>query len=120
MCIKRLLFIVFVYLMAFRGYAQSDSSAINYRVSARNLHSSQYGSQVVPAGFIAAGVILELSDVKKEIQEAIPGTNTNIDDYLQWAPVAIMYSSDLLGIKHKNKLFNQTKYLLFAGLATLH
>jgi membrane-associated phospholipid phosphatase len=118
MCINRLVFIVFAYLMAFRVNAQTDSSAFNCTASARDVNSSQLRALLIPVSFIATGAILELSDVKREIQEAMPGTNAKIDDYLQWAPVAIIYSSDLLRIKHKNNVFNQTKYLLFSELAT--
>ena len=41
-----------------------------------------------------------------------------LDNYIQYAPIAELYIADLSGIKHKNSVWNQTKYLAISELIT--
>jgi len=75
-------------------------------------------NQILPSALIVTGLVLLPPDIKNKLQEAIPRTETNVDDYLQWAPIGVMYVSDMFTKKHQNNLFNQTKYLSFSLLAT--
>jgi len=75
-------------------------------------------NQVVPISLISGGLLIEALGCKQEMQEWFPSTNTDVDDYIQYAPIAILYTSDLLGAKHRNSVFNQTKYLIISELAT--
>ncbi len=75
-------------------------------------------NQLVPIGLISGGLLIEALGCKQEMQEWFPRTNTDIDDYIQYAPIAILYISDLLGAKHRNNAFNQTKYLIISELTT--
>ena len=74
--------------------------------------------QVIPLSFISSGLIIESLKVKEDIQNALPRTKTKIENYLQYAPILMLYSSDLLHIKHRNSTFNQTKYLIISELTT--
>ncbi|MFY9153226.1 MAG: phosphatase PAP2 family protein [Prolixibacteraceae bacterium] len=62
--------------------------------------------------------MLNIGNFKETINAHTPKTNTTIDNYLQYAPAAQMYLFDAFGIKHKNNVFDQTKYLLISQLAS--
>lgn len=72
---------------------------------------------ILPISLITAGSILNFGNRKYDFQSSIKKTNTNVDDYIQYAPIGIMYVSDAIGIKHKNTCFNQTKYLFLSELS---
>lgn len=72
----------------------------------------------MPAGLIISSLVVEFSGIKERWQEAIPDTHTDIEDYLQYTPIAILYGADVAGVKHKNPVFTQTKYLIIAELTT--
>jgi hypothetical protein len=98
----------------FKQFVQNDTS-----ISAEDYKKQfKFRNQILPVSLIVAGVALEAGTIKEDIQEAFPRTNTDIDDYLQWAPAVVMYSADIFTSKHKNNVFNQTKYLLISELAT--
>ena len=75
----------------------------------------QYG---LPASLLAGSIILQIGDIKKDIQSFFPNTETHIDDWLKFGPEVEMYAFDLAGIKHKNTVFDQTKYLIISHLVT--
>jgi len=75
-------------------------------------------NQIVPIGLISGGLLIEALNCKQKMQDWFPGTITNVDDYIQYAPIAILYTSDFFGVKHRNNVFNQTKYLIISELAT--
>ncbi|MBE9469509.1 MAG: phosphatase PAP2 family protein [Bacteroidetes bacterium] len=74
-------------------------------------------NEIIPISLITAGSILNFGNRKYDFQSYIKKTNTNVDDYIQYAPTGIMYISDAIGIKHKNTAFNQTKYLFLSELS---
>jgi hypothetical protein len=80
--------------------------------------SFKFKNQVLPSALIVSGLVLLPPDIRQKLQDAIPRTDTQIDDYLQWAPAGVMYVSDIFTDKHRNNLFNQTKYLSISLLAT--
>ena len=69
---------------------------------------------IAPSLLIAGGTILHFSDWKYDINEW-RGEHFNytgsLDDYLRFAPIATVYSLNLLGIKGKNNIGNQTAIL---------
>jgi membrane-associated phospholipid phosphatase len=75
-------------------------------------------SQILPISLITVGSLLNIGEIKNHIQDKLPNTNTNVEDYLQYAPIAEMYLSDALGFKHQNSIFDQTKYLAISQLTT--
>lgn len=70
--------------------------------------------QILPASLIVGGSLLTVGDIKYKFQDKLPNTNTSIDDILEYTPMAQMYVYDALGFKHKNTVWDQTKYLLIA------
>jgi hypothetical protein len=73
---------------------------------------------IVPATLIITGLALSGNETKKSLQDKFPRTSTKIDNWLQWSPGAVMYTADIFTKKHRNNLFNQTKYLCISLLAT--
>jgi hypothetical protein len=74
--------------------------------------------QLVPASLISAGILIEALNIKEEIQEWFPRTNTNIENYLRDVPVVMLYAADVSGFRHRNSAFNQTKFLIISRLTT--
>ena len=52
------------------------------------------------------------------IRQPFNGYETNLDDYIQYAPVVIMYTADLFKVPAKNTVWNQTKFLIMSELVT--
>lgn len=52
------------------------------------------------------------------IRQPFNGFTTEIDDYIQYAPIGIMYAADLAGVKSRNSVWNQTKYLAISEALT--
>lgn len=74
--------------------------------------------QIVPAALIISGLALTGQDTKENLQDLFPRSDTRIDNWLQWAPGAVMYTADIFTVNHKNNAFNQTKYLFISQLTT--
>lgn len=78
---------------------------------------------IVPAVLLASGAISNGSALEKNLNDRILdqlGSDFNfaIDDYLQYAPIGIMYAADIAGVKSKNHWFDQTKYLIMSNVVT--
>ena len=76
-----------------------------------------------PALLIGAGILaltdndfISDEDVYKFRQKVLPGSRTNIDDYIQYAPIAAVYGLNLIGVKGKHDLKTQTALLLKSEL----
>ncbi|WP_079700840.1 phosphatase PAP2 family protein [Daejeonella lutea] len=54
-------------------------------------------------------------ELNHELLEEMPGFSTNIDDKLQYAPVALVYTLGALGAKGKNNLFDRTALYLISN-----
>ncbi len=116
---KKLLGIIF-YLLLFSisSFGQSDSTQVN---SFEN--TSFFSKQILPLGLITTGALLNIGDIKYKIQNKIPNTTNNYDNYLQYVPMAQIYVFDALGFEHENTVFDQSKYLLISQLvssSTIH
>jgi membrane-associated phospholipid phosphatase len=72
---------------------------------------------------MALGLGLNTLDTKTKLQEDFrkPFNNfeTRVDDVLPLAPVGIMYSADLLKLKARNSVWNQTKYLAISEITSV-
>lgn len=81
-------------------------------------------SFLIPATFIAYGVVTIENDELKEMNEGIkreiwdehPHARSGIDNYLQWAPAAAVYGLNAIGIHGKHNLRDRT---MIYGLSTL-
>lgn len=75
-----------------------------------------------PVGLCGLGVSLMADSSKYGLQSLIQqpfnGFKTDLDDYIQFAPIVFMYGLDGLGVQAKNTPWNQTKYLAFSELGT--
>lgn len=72
-----------------------------------------------PAALITTGIVsttLFTAQLKYKIvterNEYLSNFHTNIDDYLQYAPIPIAYGLDALGIKSRNDMLNRSLILL--------
>ena len=52
------------------------------------------------------------------IRQPFNGYENPIDDYLQYVPIAMMYTADLFKVKSRNTVWNQTKFLALSELGT--
>lgn len=70
---------------------------------------------IVPLSLAGLSLSLNTIETKTKLQEdfrkPFNGYKTNVDDYIQYAPIGIMYAADLLKYKSRNSVWNQTKYL---------
>lgn len=73
----------------------------------------------VPAALLTTGIVsttLFTAQLKYKIvserNEHFSNFHTNIDDYLQYAPIPIAYGLDALGFKSKNDILNRSLILL--------
>jgi len=108
-----LVFVLLFNLINFNGFSQTDS------IPTKNYSKTTFiKKQILPISLIATGTLLNIGSVKNKIQDKFPNTNTNIDDYLQFAPMAQMYLYDMAGFKHKNSVFDQTKYLFISQISS--
>jgi membrane-associated phospholipid phosphatase len=102
------------------SFAQQDSIRTTQplRFSIRQLQ--------LPAGLIAAGILSNgksTESVKNEVLESrnknIPGFHTKIDNYLQYAPIALAYGLDAFGVPSRNDLLNRSIILAKGELLML-
>lgn len=70
----------------------------------------------LPASLLILGGITSIPDIKTSLQQGMFRTDTNIDDFLQFAPIFIMYGSYLFNVKHANTFGKQS---LFWGISQL-
>lgn len=97
---------------------QSANDTIKNKPDCRNLSGFLLKDQTVPLVLISSGLIIESANIKKEIQGWFPGTDTKVENYLQYTPIGILYISDIAGSRHRNNAFNQTKLLVISELTT--
>lgn len=111
----RLMIIVIFFIsnIAATVSAQSDTLRSENQVKKQFLKH-----QILPIGLITAGALLNIGQIKETVHDHTPQTNTNVENYLQYLPAAQIYAFDALGFKHRNYVFDQTKYLLISQLAS--
>lgn len=117
----RSLFTIFLLLLfSVCSFAQQDSVRIK-----RPLNFSIRQLQL-PAGLLDAGVLSNgrsEESVKNEMRESrnknIPGFHTKADNYLQYAPIALAYGLDAVGVPSRNDLLNRSVILAKGELIML-
>lgn len=130
----RLLVLVFLLFIANFGFTQSDSlievkSPVWEGVPLSDLnpqfqkHEALFDRIWAPAGLCLLSATLMTDSSKYGLQTLIRqpfnGFETDVDDYLQYTPIAIMYTADLFHVKSKNTTWNQTKFLAMSELGTM-
>jgi hypothetical protein len=76
-------------------------------------------NQAIPATMILTGSLMNFGNIKYAVHDAIGNTtDTRVDNYLQYAPIAEMYLADAIGLKHRNSIFHQTTYMFLSEVIT--
>ena len=65
---------------------------------------------IVPGALIVGGSGLLLTQLDRKVQESIPKTHTIIDDYTQFAQLAILIGADLAGVATQHNALGQGLY----------
>jgi membrane-associated phospholipid phosphatase len=113
--------VVIALLFSDVNFAQSDSSALSKQESYTS-NNLLFDKMWAPAtlGILSISLMTDSSKygLQSLIRQPFNNFNTEADDYLQYAPIGIMYLADLFKIKSKNTVWNQTKFLVISELGT--
>lgn len=107
-----LLVLQLVLFFQIRTYAQEfDTTVTKEEFSKKQI--------IVPATLILSGFVTNMNKplsikhyFRQERNEHIPHFSTTIDNYLQFAPIAVAYGLDAIGIKSRNNITNRSIILL--------
>jgi len=83
-----------------------------------------YKSLILPASLIGAGLLIKGSNhgldiiIRDARNATLPDFHTNVDDYLQYAPIVAVYGLDWMGVTSKNDLLDKTVLLVKAEILT--
>ena len=95
------------------------SSAQNDTLLKKEKTHFLFKKEIFPASLLVIGSALNYSNFRYFIREKAGNTtNIRLDNYIQYAPIAEIYIADLAGFRHKNTVWNQTKYLAISELVT--
>lgn len=104
-------------VLAQSGYSQQQTDSIQLPAMPRNkftVRQLQVPLTLTLMGLVASGnadgSIKNM--IVRERNEHMPHFRTNIDNYLQYSPIAIVYGLDAMGIKAKNDFANRTAMLI--------
>lgn len=79
-------------------------------------------SMILPVSLGVTGIVVKETNFREYFQEKVQSskirTNTKIDDYIQYVPIAQLYIADIYSSKGKNEIFQQTKNLAIAEIFT--
>lgn len=103
--------ILLLVLPLFPVYSQPDTTA-NLSKNERSFLSQQ----VLPLSLITVGALMNIGEFKYNIQENMPSTDTDLDDWFQYVPIGQMYLADIAGGESVNSWFDQSKYLLVSEI----
>ncbi|NAS13336.1 phosphatase PAP2 family protein [Poritiphilus flavus] len=74
---------------------------------------------IIPGVLGGTALLLNNGDFEQELQPKInQDLRTNIDDYTRFAPLALMYGADALGVQAENHWFDQSKNAALSLLLT--
>ena len=96
---------------------------INWFGESLNLKTNSWQKKIiVPSVFMIAGLSLNTMATKTKIQDIVRAPfndyKTNLDDYIQYAPIVTMYAADLFKTPARNSVWTQSKYLVISELVT--
>jgi hypothetical protein len=120
-----LLNIMFLPLLLF---SQSDSLSKKHEQInwiKHNLNSPKqklWSSTILPLSLGFTSLSLNQKTTKLNLQNQVlkpfNGYSNHIDDYIQYAPIGIMYGADLFKFKAEHSIWNQTKFLFMSEAIT--
>lgn len=117
----------FIFLFIYTKAEAQLKDTNELKVKTLAIHSNDYLAPLILLGtsliaFTDNG-IFDNHIIQDARNEWMPAFHSRVDDYLQFAPIAMVFASDLLGVNTKNKFWNQTILLakaeLFTGLIIL-
>lgn len=121
---KLALFSTILIVLGQKGLCQQADSLVKLPELPRNKFSVR--QLQIPIGLMAMGISVSGNAdksiknlIKRERNEHMPTFRTNIDNYLQYSPIAVVYGLDALGIKAKNDFANRTAILVKGELMML-
>lgn len=110
-----------VSLLAVCSLGQAQSIAVPDSAILKKQHFLR--SLIVPVTLITIGAvscngprIINKKEFAEERNEVLPRFNTKLDDYLQYAPIVMVYGMDALGYKGKHDAWNQTAIFIKSEL----
>jgi hypothetical protein len=114
--ISQIVILTLLLTYASRATCQKDTSAIQQRP-----HFIARAWAPATLGILSVTLMTDSSKygLQTLIQQPFNGFETDIDDYLQYTPIALMYAADLFHVKSKNTVWNQTKFLAMSELGTM-
>jgi membrane-associated phospholipid phosphatase len=116
----RLILFFIMLLLPITGFAEKDTipaiQTQDFAFSERVHPSFPYQSQIIPGALIAAGLTFTLGNANKTLNGYLPETHVSLDNYLEYTPVVGLYAADIVGVQSRNRIWNQTKYLLLSQL----
>jgi len=117
-----------VLLTSFSGQSQTDSLGQKYdKINwiKHDLNSQKnpiWKKSIVSSVLMISALSINSLPLKQNIQNKIRapfyGYSTSLDDYIQYAPIGIMYGADLFKIKAEHSVWNQTKFLFMSEVIT--
>ncbi len=116
-------YLTFIFLLfTLSGWSQEDTLAeavIEEKSGDNHFFDRVWG----PASLGLISGLTMIDDTKYGLQELVQrplndSFRTHADDFILYAPVVMMYGADLFGVKSRNTVWNQTKYLAISGLVT--
>lgn len=109
------LLIIFIVILPFDLFSQVDT--LKNTVSEKH---SLGKALIIPSAIIVSGFISKQTTIDRSVQEKVQSskwrTQTNIDDYLRFAPMVELYLADYSYSKSRSEVFQQTKNLFIAQL----
>jgi len=103
---KKTVMLVLLFLISFQSFGQRDSTDYNA------------GAFILPAGLLAAGVLLNKENTKQSLQSDLFITDTHFDDYVMYVPLVTLAIAQMSGAKSQNHWFDQLKYLGIAQITS--
>lgn len=107
---------------------QPDSVVFKPRTEQNFSNPKKLQAYIVPAAFISYGLVslgdnfirdLDLS-TKNELTEDHPLFAARLDDYMKFAPILAMYGLNVIGVKARSSVLDQTAmFLLSTGITTV-
>ena len=121
------IFIIFLFYSSL-SFNQTDSLKHRYKKinwTQFNLNTPQqpiWKKSILPLTVTIASLSLNEKTTKQNLQsqilEPFNGYKTTLDDYIQFAPIGLMYLADVFKIKAEHSVWNQTKLLFISQVVT--
>lgn len=107
-------------LLFLNSQAQDDTLRV---ITATSKRKNLLKASIVPAVLMSTALVnygnsgfYSSVDVRNDLRRNFPNFHTTLDDYLQFAPIALVYGLDIVGVKAQHDWINRTIVLAKAEL----